>query len=429
MAHRKIREYDAKQLIQNYISQNHNFPLSGKGILVTPQTNLPSLPQQHPWLLTTPLVIKPDQLFGKRGKLGLIGTNLNYQQVQEFISNHNTEITIGNATGKLTHFLIEPYIKHKTEYYLAISSNSRDGNNLYFSYNGGIDIEENWTSVATLFLATGTPLETEKVKEFLQMRENVAQKIITEKEKTKIITFIQTMYTLFLELDFTYLEFNPFTFNEQEEIIILDTVAQVDDCASFKHPLEWKNLTFPKAFGQTSFPEEQYIEHLNKESGASLKLTLLNPRGRIWNILSGGGASIIYLDTIADLGKQQEIANYGEYSGNPTTEESYQYAKTILDLMTRTPHPQGKILIIGGAIANFTDVEKTFRGIINALREYQEKLRLGKISIFVRRGGPNYERALQLIEQAGKEMNIPMIIKGPDSPMIEIVGKAMERLQ
>ena len=420
MAHRKIREYDAKQLIQDYISQHSNLSVSWRGILVTPQTNLPSLPQQHPWLLTTPLVIKPDQLFGKRGKLGLVGTNLNYQQVQEFISNHNTEITIGNATDKLTHFLIEPYITHEQEYYLSITS-ERNGNTIHFSAEGGIHVEENWHKVKHFSIPTLNSIDETKLQELLLEIPLGKKKVISH--------FILSIFKIFQDLDFTYLEFNPFTFNEQGEIIILDTVAQVDDCASFKHPLEWKNLTFPKTFGQTSFPEEQYIEHLNKESGASLKLTLLNPHGRIWNILSGGGASLIYLDTIADLGKQQEIANYGEYSGNPTTEESYQYAKTILDLMTRTPHPQGKILIIGGAIANFTDVEKTFRGIINALKEYQEKLRLGKISIFVRRGGPNYERALQLIEQAGKEMNIPMIIKGPDSPMVEIVGKAMERLQ
>ena len=40
------------------------------------------------------------------------------------------------------------------------------------------------------------------------------------------------------------------------------------------------------------------------------------------------------------------------------------YTETLLDLMTRAPDPQGrgKLLIIGGAIANFTDVAKTFTG-------------------------------------------------------------------
>ena len=50
-------------------------------------------------------------------------------------------------------------------------------------------------------------------------------------------------------------------------------------------------------------------------SAASLKLTILNPKGRIWSMVAGGGASVIYADTLTDLGAGEEIANYGEYSG------------------------------------------------------------------------------------------------------------------
>ena len=39
-----------------------------------------------------------------------------------------------------------------------------------------------------------------------------------------------------------------------------------------------------------------------------------------------------------------------------------------VDLITRPPpRPDGKILIIGGGIANFTNVAATFKGIIKAL--------------------------------------------------------------
>ena len=135
---------------------------------------------------------------------------------------------------------------------------------------------------------------------------------------------------------------------------------------------------------------------------------------------------MIYLDAIASQGLVQEIANYGEYSGNPTTEETYQYTKTILSLMTKEAHPNGKILIIGGAIANFTDVEKTFLGIIKALKEHQSQLQRGKVSLFVRRGGPNYEKGLQLMAQTGKELNLPVIVHDPETSMTEIVKKAVE---
>lgn len=62
-------------------------------------------------------------------------------------------------------------------------------------------------------------------------------------------------------------------------------------------------------------PEEAYIADLDAKSGASLKLTILNKKGRIWTMVAGGGASVIYSDTICDLGGASELANYGEYSG------------------------------------------------------------------------------------------------------------------
>ncbi len=395
MARVKIREFNAKKLLLEKLRPGY------KAVLIDPTTKIDTLPEQHPWLLQEKLIIKPDQLFGKRGKLGLVLLNADFQQVKEYLQQYmNKETTIGKATDKLTHFLIEPFISHEKEYYLSITS-ERDRDIIYFSEEGGIHVEENWHKVIKIEVPTVEEPELQKIP-----------------APEKIKDFIAEIFHLFRKFHFCYLEFNPFTFDQNGNIVLLDTVAQVDSCGI--------TLSFPKPFGRRYHPEEEYIAALDQESGASLKLTILNPKGRIWNILSGGGASIIYLDAIANLGKQQEIANYGEYSGNPTTEESYQYAKTILEVITREHHPQGKVLIIGGAIANFTDVEKTFLGIVKALKEYQQQLREGKISIFVRRGGPNYQEGLKLIEQTGKELSIPMIVHGPEIPMTKIIEKAVE---
>ena len=40
--------------------------------------------------------------------------------------------------------------------------------------------------------------------------------------------------------------------------------------------------------------QEAYIADLDAKSGASLKLTILNANGRIWTMVAGGGASVIY---------------------------------------------------------------------------------------------------------------------------------------
>ncbi len=69
-----------------------------------------------------------------------------------------------------------------------------------------------------------------------------------------------------------------------------------------------------------------------------------------------------FSDTICDMGGAGELANYGEYSGAPTETQTYEYAKTIMGLMTAgQPRPEGKVLIVGGSIANFTNVAATFK--------------------------------------------------------------------
>ena len=59
--------------------------------------NLDELVTNEPWLLSPDikLVVKPDQLIKRRGKAGLVGIKLNWDQVKEWIlEKMNTEIMI-----------------------------------------------------------------------------------------------------------------------------------------------------------------------------------------------------------------------------------------------------------------------------------------------------------------------------------------------
>ena len=142
-------------------------------------------------------------------------------------------------------------------------------------------------------------------------------------------------------------------------------------------------------------------------------------------MVAGGGASVIYSDTICEMGGASELANYGEYSGAPSEQQTYEYAKTLLSLMTKEKHAEGKVLIIGGGIANFTNVAATFKGIVTALREFQPKLVEYRISIFVRRAGPNYQEGLRIIRDIAVSLNIPLHVFGPETHMTAIVGMAL----
>ena len=96
---------------------------------------------------------------------------------------------------------------------------------------------------------------------------------------------------------------------------VLDLAAKLDSTAEFLCKSQWGDVEFPPPFGRDALPEEAYIADLDAKSGASLKLTVLNPKGRIWTMVAGGGASVVYSDTICDMGQSGELANYGEYSG------------------------------------------------------------------------------------------------------------------
>lgn len=421
MAQRGIREYHAKKMLAKYLPEfsNGKFSIPDKFALVTPEKSIDEVAKENPWIKEEKLVVKPDQLFGKRGKHGLILLNATFDQAKKWIEERmGKEVTIGKVTGKLTHFLIEPYVEHDKEYYVAIKDD-RECDHIYFSTAGGVDIEENWDKVLTIDVPIDKEIDDVDVR-------GVISKQLSGKELDTIEEFIKSLYKFYKELFYTFLELNPFTIVDGSKIIPLDTVARLDDTAMFWMAKKWGDIEFPAPFGRELTPEEKYIKELDEKSGASLKLTILNPKGRVWTMVAGGGASVIYADTIVDLGYGKELANYGEYSGNPTTDETYEYAKTILDLMTREKDPRGKILIIGGGIANFTDVAKTFEGIVKAIREYKDKLKEHNVKIYVRRGGPNYQEGLKMMRELGEELGIPIEVYGPELHMTRVVKLALE---
>lgn len=93
--------------------------------------------------------------------------------------------------------------------------------------------------------------------------------------------------------------------------------------------------------------------------------------------------------------------------------------------MTQEPHPQGKVLIVGGGIANFTNVAATFKGIVRALTDYHHKIMKNNIKIFVRRGGPNFQEGLRIMRETGNKLGLTMHVFGPETHMTAIVGMGL----
>jgi ATP citrate (pro-S)-lyase len=293
-------------------------------------------------------------------------------------------------TRYLFSWLVEPYVEHTNEFYVAIAS-AGAADEIYFSPAGGMEVEEQWGQVRS----ARVPVEAG-----VQLPEDLDAQLGLDRVpagplREGVARFLRGLYSVFVAQDFVSLEINPFTVDVEGRVLPLDLVAELDECAAYRHPADWERVEFPAPFGRRTVAEEERVAELDAKTGASLKLTVLNPHARLWLMVAGGGASVIFADTVADLGYGADLGNYGEYSGNPNEEETAAYARCVLALATR-PHPDAppnerRALLIGGGIANFTDVAKTFKGIVRAIEEYQDAIRRCRMKIFVRRAGPNYQ--------------------------------------
>mmetsp|Transcript_13146 Transcript_13146/g.29197 ORF Transcript_13146/g.29197 Transcript_13146/m.29197 type:complete len:1101 (-) Transcript_13146:408-3710(-) len=429
MSVKAVREFHGKQLLAREL--NKLLPagehLDLRGCLVTPEVLDPTsastwhkIQQDAPWLDDTKVVAKPDQLIKRRGKAGLLAVNKSFQEAKDWIVDRMCkEVAVDGVAGMLTHFLIEPFVPHeqKDEYYVCVQSNRYD-DVIFFHHEGGVDVGDVDAKALRLVIPTDSNITEAQIVEKLLGS-------VPKDRQARLARFISALFQTYQHLHFSYLEINPLVMLDDGSVVPLDLAAKIDETAHFLVGQAWGNLDFPPPFGRAQHAEERKIADMDSKTGASLKLTILNDKGRVWTMVAGGGASVVYADTVADYGFSHELANYGEYSGAPTTEECFEYAKTILGLMCKYKHPDGKVLIIGGGIANFTDVAATFTGLIKALKAFQEEILAHSIQIWVRRAGPNYQEGLRLIKGAGQQLGLPIRVYGPETHISAVVPMAL----
>ncbi len=444
MAQKAIREYDAKSILAKHWDKYFpNFTYAYETVMVQNGSELIEEAKNKSWLGEKTLVAKPDMLFGKRGKNDLVlfkdakpgdvvlakaasWIDEKSSSKREVYFSFDGDTPTGDpSVDTLTHFIVEPFTPHtqEEEYYISATCVG-DDDMLYMSAEGGMEVEEGWDEKVTEVAFKITDTEDEIAE---KIKANIPADV-AEADKAPFAEFAIGFFKAYRELNFAYLEINPFVL-QGDKIELLDMVAKLDDTAGFMMVEEWGDVEYPTAFGmEAKSPEVLAIEEADAKTGASLKLTLLKPEARIWTMVAGGGASVVYADTIADFAGIDDLANYGEYSGGPTTGETKFYAETIIDLMTREKDPEGKdkIMIIGGAIANFTDVAKTFTGIIQAFEKYADKMKEVGVKIYVRRGGPNYEKGLKDIKEAADRLGLYIEVYGPETHVTDIVRMALE---
>ncbi|CAE7899149.1 ACLY, partial [Symbiodinium microadriaticum] len=378
-------------------------------------------------VLVTPAVLDStgSQTWDSILQAGLIAVNKTFDEAKQWVMDRMCkEQQVEHVTGQLNHFLVEPFVPHKQEqeHYICMLSH-RYHDEILFYHEGGVDVGD-------------VDAKAEKLE--LPFGETLTEAIVTEKllsklpaaKKANMASFVLSLYKFYTDLHFAYLEINPLVMLDDNTVIPLDMAAKIDETANFLVAQKWGELDWPPPFGRAAYPEEALIRDMDGRTGASLKLTILNEKGRVWTMVAGGGASVVYADTVADYGMGSELANYGEYSGAPSTEETFVYAKTLLSLMMKYKHPDGKFLIIGGGIANFTDVAATFTGLIKALQEYADDIKdlEHKIKILIRRAGPNYLEGLRKVKAASDKLGLGIKVYGPETHITAVIPMALGKI-
>ncbi len=391
MPRRKISEYRSKKIIHEAL----DLPYSGWEVEAA--NILDDLKAVKGF---SSYVVKVDQAVKGRFKKGLVVLDVAKSKIPAAIRGFHKQ--------GYTHFIIEPYVRHenKKEQYLSLSLDRSDLI-LSASQYGGVDIEQQADSIESYNLDKETDLKLP-----------ASQAGISIEQLKALITALHENYFVFLEI-------NPYLVSDDGKLAILDAAVEVDDAASFLVS-KWSDSDI--RYAKNLVRQEGVVRALDEGSVASFNLSVINPQGSIFLLLSGGGASIVVADEVFNQGYGKQLANYGEYSGNPSFHETEKYTSQVIELLLESKAPK-KVLFIGGAVANFTDIAVTFSGIIAAIDIHAAKLAKHNVKVYVRRGGPNQEEGLENMREALKRHNILGAVHDASLGITDALGEALEGLK
>ena len=373
-------------------------------VVVTAADQIDRLAQANPWLREGMLVVKAHEAIGSRMKLGLVKVGLDLDAAKRAAAE-----MFGRMVGGMviTQVILSEQIPHEKEYYLAVKS-TRDGAELLMG-PGGIDVEAHWDQISAIAIPVGVEPTGDQIENLAKEAEFPPHLI------EKIADFALKLYQCYDQEDGSYIEINPLVVRESDgALVALDAVTMVDADARFRHP-DW-NFTFASEFGRPYTEAERAIMEIDSRIKGSVKFIEI-PGGDTALLPAGGGASVYYSDAVLAVGGT--LANYAEYSGDPPD-------WAVEALTERVCALKGiKRIIVGGAIANFTNVKKTFAGIIAGFRKAKADGRLDGVAIWVRRGGPFEKEGLAAMGALTSEgFNIHVYDRY--TPLTDIVNYAVK---
>jgi len=344
----KLKEFEGKQLFERY------------GISV-PKGVLLDHPQHLLDGLSGEVVLKAQVASGDRKKHG----GIQFSRTSDLFNGPLGSMFQREVQGEtVSKVLIEEKIDIEKEWYLSISyCTDRRAPVLAFSKDGGSGIDS--AGLVPISFAEGvTTSLIDQVTEGTH---------ISPQDASALGVVATNLWRLFLEEHATLAEINPLVKTRAGVWIAADSKVILDD-----------------------------------EKHVVAKRPFLSLGGDIAILASGGGASMLNIDSLMEHGGRP--ANYVEYSGNPP-------ADVVRDLTVKVLSQEGikGCWVIGGT-ANFTDIYETMGGFVEGLRALPEK---PNFPIVIRRDGPRQQEAFEMLKQVGKEEGFQLYMFDSETPMEE----------
>lgn len=381
-----IHEYQAKELLSKY---GVRVPI-GKVAFTAEEAK-----QIANDLNAEKLVVKAQIHAGGRGKAGGVKVTGSVEEAEIIASEmlgmklvtHQTGPE-GKIVGKV---LVEEASDIAKEFYLGmVIDRTSEQVVVMASPEGGTEIEEVAKKTPEKILKVHIdpsvgiqPFQCRKIAYFLGLE---------GKAVNKAVSFIISLYKLFIEKDCSLAEINPLVLTGDGEVLALDGKLNFDDNALFRRP------DIQKLQDRT---EEDELELEAKEVGISF----VNLDGNIGCLVNGAGLAMATMDIIKFHGG--EPANFLDVGGGATAEQVTKAFKMILS----DENVKAIFVNIFGGIMKCDTIAE---GIITAANE------IGiKVPLIVRLEGTNVELGRKLLSESGLDIQTGTDMKDAASKAVE----------
>lgn len=249
------------------------------------------------------------------------------------------------------------------------------------STKGGMDIEEvakedpDAIKIHSFDIRTG--LTKESAAKIVDSLELPAGKL-----RDQGIDQLQKLYQMFIKLDATQIEVNPWAITPEKDIYCVDAKINIDDNALFRQQ-ELLDM-YKQGASLTSAADQDD----NEEKAIAAGLNYIALDGNIGCMVNGAGLAMATMDIIQLKGGKP--ANFLDVGGGANTEQ----VKTAFEILSQHPKVKAIFVNIFGGIMKCDTIAQ---GIINAASQVKID-----VPVVVRLTGTNADKAFTLLDDFSK---------------------------